>query len=456
MSEVSPKITPMMQQYVEIKRSLGAGTLLFYRLGDFYELFNEDAEIGSRILGITLTHRGDAPMAGIPYHAAESYINKLLKANFKIAICDQVGVPKPGKLVKRILSRILTPGTVISDQQIEAKHNSYLLAIHLSKLGLAAAWIEVSTGEFQVAFSREPDRLIPVLSALSAAEIILSENEQKDWAAHDTRLTESLQNLAKRSALTTLPDFRFDRTSCHSLICNTLEVHTLEGFGIIGELEQVIGPAGALLSYVAENLRNDHQELTTIKIYSLNDTMILDDATINSLELFRSSHFTRDGSLIDAIDRTITAAGARLLEQFFLFPLLNIEEIKKRQRCVSGFLENLLICEKLKQALRGTYDLSRILTRLKNRLKNPRELGAVRTTINSLSPIKKLLGEIRSSEIQTINDCISLFPELQKLLSDALFDELPIDLSTGGYIKDGYNAELDRLRDIHVHCKEWI
>lgn len=456
MTEESPKLTPMMRQYYEIRRSLGKDTLLLYRLGDFYELFDEDAEIGARLLGITLTHRGEAPMAGIPYHAAESYINKLLKSNFKVAICDQIGVPKPGKLVRRVISKIITPGTVISDQQVDAKHNNYLLAFRFSKLGLAAAWMDVSTGEFQVAFSKDPTRLVPVLSALSAVEIIVSENEQKTWESFETGLKESLANLIKHATLTVLPGFRFDHDVCHNLLCDTFGVRTLQGFGIIDDLEQVIEPAGVLLGYVSENLRTDYQELSAIKIYSLSSTMVLDHATISSLELFQSAHYTRDGSLINAIDGTVTAAGARLLEQYFLSPLLDIQEIKRRQFCVGGFLNNLLICEKLRDALKKTYDLSRILTRLRNRLKNPRELGAIRTTLGVFAPIKDLLASIKCPEIQEINSEIVTFPDLQNLLKKALMDELPVDLSEGNYIRDGYNSELDRLRDIHSHCREWI
>ncbi len=456
MSDNTPKITPMMQQYFEVKKTLGEKTLLFYRLGDFYELFNEDAEIGSQILGITLTHRGEAPMAGIPYHAAESYINKLLKAGFKIAICDQIEIPKPGKLVKRAISRILTPGTVISDQQIDAKHNSYLLSLHLSKNGLAAAWFEVSTGEFQVSFSRDPQKLLPVLHALQAAEIIISENEQYSWDLIATNYKESLVSLINKSSLSTLPEFRFDLRSCHELLCASLGVYNLNGFGITDDLKYSIGPAGALLHYVSENLRNENQELSTIKVYSLNDTMILDNVTIKSLELFQSSHFTRTGSLIDAVDRTVTAAGSRLLEQYFLSPLLNILEIKKRQECVRGFFQNLLICAKLSSLLKKTYDLTRIITRLKNRLKNPRELGAIKITLAVLEPIKQLLNEIECKEIQEINNSIITFQELKFLLSRALKDELPIDLSEGNYIKDGYNQELDKLRNLHTNCKDWI
>lgn len=456
MFKETPKVTPMMQQYLEIKKSLSKNILLFYRLGDFYELFNDDAEIGSRLLGITLTHRGESPMAGIPYHAAESYINKILKSGYKIAICDQVSEPKPGQLVKRALSRILTPGTVISDQHIEAKHNSYLLALHLSKYGLAAAWIEVSTGDLQVSFSEDPQKLIPVLSALAATEIILSESEQEFWEKIDTNTKENLANLIKHTTLSILPNFRFDRTACYELICSTLSVHNLRGFGITGKLEYTIEPTGALLYYISENLRTENQNLTNIKVYSLSETMILDSATIKSLELFQSSHFSRDGSLLSVIDRTVTAAGARLLEQYFLSPLLNLIEINRRQLCVGSFLENLLICERLRNVLKKTYDLARIITRLKNRLKNPRELGAIKVTLKTLEPIKQLLNEIRSEEIININVQIETFSELTEFLSESLRDELPIDLSDGGYIKNGFNVELDHLRDLHLNYKNWI
>jgi DNA mismatch repair protein MutS len=450
------KFTPMMQQYSEIKASLPEKTLLFYRLGDFYELFNEDAEIGARLLGITLTHRGDSPMAGIPYRAAESYITKILHSGYKIAVCDQMEEPKPGHLVRRAISKILTPGTVIADQYIEARHNNYILSFQLSKHGLAAAWIEVSTGEFKVTFSDVAQKLIPVLHALSPAEIIVADGEQECWVSGSTSFKESFFNLTRNSAVSAVSPMKFDIEFNRELVCKTLGVYTLSGYGVIGDLEYSLGPAGALLSYVSENLCTANLSLSGVKVYRLSETMVMDTATIRGLELFQSAHFTRSGSLLDAVDRTVTAPGARLLEKYFLYPLINIAEIRRRQACVQSLVQNLSLCKNVHALLDQTYDLSRIVTRLKNRLRNPRELGSIRTTIGVLKPLKKELAKFELEEIANLNVRIGTFDDLNGLLSRSLSDNLPVDLAEGGYIRDGYDGELDRLRNIHDNCREWM
>jgi DNA mismatch repair protein MutS len=450
------KSTPMMQQYGEIRASLPEKTLLLYRLGDFYELFNGDAKIGAKLLGIALTHRGDSPMAGIPYHAAESYISKILHSGYKVAICDQVGEPKPGKLVKRAISRILTPGTVIAEQYIEAKHNSYILSLQLSKHGLAAAWIEVSTGEFRVAFAGNAQKLLPVLRALSPVEIVISDKEEEFWASNATAHRESLLSLIHSSSVSLLNSLKFDVNFNGELVCRALGVHNLKGYGIGGDLEHALGPAGALLSYVSENLRTENLTLAGIRVYQLSETMVIDESTTVSLELFRSSSFTRSGSLLNAVDRTVTAPGARLLEQYFLYPLLNLSKIQYRQNCVQGFLQNLVACRGVHALLGQTYDLTRILIRLKNRLRNPRELGSVRATIGALKPLKRELSKFTCDEIRDLCEKIGTFDDLGEFLSRALSDTLPVDIASGGYIREGYNCELDHLRSLHGNCREWM
>ncbi|MDR1255803.1 MAG: DNA mismatch repair protein MutS [Puniceicoccales bacterium] len=450
------KSTPMMQQYSEIRASLPGKTLLLYRLGDFYELFNEDAEVGAKILGIALTHRGDSPMAGIPYHSAESYIIKILHSGYKVAICDQIGEPRPGQLVKRAISRILTPGTVISDQYIEAKHNNYILSFQLSKHGLAAAWIEVSTGEFRVAFAAAARKLLPVLRALAPAEIVISDGERELWTAHSTSSKESFFSLTQNSAVSEISAMKFDTSINRESLCKALGVYNLSGYGIAGNFEHTLGPAGALLAYVSENLRTENFNLAGIKIYQLSETMILDTSTIRSLELFQSSHFTRSGSLLDTVDKTVTAPGARLLEKFFLYPLINPDRIGWRQSCVQGFVQNFSTCKNVHALLGQTYDLARIITRLKNRLRNPRELGSIRATIGVLKPLKGELDRFTCTEIGDLNGKIGTFEELNSLLSQALADSLPIDLASGGYIRDGYNGEIDHLRGLHSNCREWM
>jgi DNA mismatch repair protein MutS len=358
--------------------------------------------------------------------------------------------------VKRAISRIFTPGTVISDQYIEAKHNNYILSLQLSKHGLAAAWIEVSTGEFKVAFEEDAQKLLPVLRALSPAEIIISDREEEFWATGATAHKESLLGLIQNSSVSTLNYVKFDVNFNEELVCKALGVHNLNGYGIVGNLMHSLAPAGALLSYVSENVCTENFTPSGIRVYQLSETMVLDGSTIKSLELFQSSSFTRSGSLLSTVDRTVTASGARLLEQYFLHPLLNVAKIQYRQNCVCGFIQNLTACKGVHALLGQTYDLTRILTRLKNRLRNPRELGSIRTTIEVLKPLKRELEKFMCEEIRDLSGRIGTFDNLDAILSRALSNSLPVDLVTGGYIREGYSEELDHLRNLHDNCREWM
>ena len=456
MRNVEPQ-TPMVKQYLEIKKSLPKKTLLFFRLGDFYEMFNEDAEVGARLLNLTLTHRGTMPMVGVPYHAASSYINKILQHGFKVAICDQTSTPKPGQLVKRTLSRILTPGTVLNEQQLHDKNNQYILAITANKNEISMAWIEASTGEFQIATSKKPSELLPVAHALNPCEIIVPENYYSEWKALDTNVRESIEVLLKNRTISELPDFYFDKVHGANIAMGILGVLNFDGFGITPEYYPALGPAGALLHYIKENFRQNPQNIESIKLYNPLEFMQIDSASMKNLEIFYSSSGQRVGSLINAIDNTVTAAGARELENFIIEPCLNKNEILRRQNCVRTFVENEAFRLKTQIFLKGTYDLARVLTRLQNKLKNPRDLNAVRLTIKQLPDLKKLLQKSESVEIRQLADSIHTFDSLQNLLDAALMTEnLPTDLVDGGYIRQNYDAKLDEYRELSTNCKGWI
>lgn len=306
----------MMRQYTEVKAKLPPNTLLLFRLGDFYEMFDEDAREGSAILGITLTQRNGQPMAGIPYHAADGYIQKCLRAGKKVAICEQMETPRPGQLVKRSLSRILTPGTTLEDQHLDAGRNQFLLACDWSADGLAAAWLDLTTGEFQVASHPRPEALVNVFHALDPREIILPEEALQTWRS-DSRASElalELDRLLAGRTHSSLMPWQFDRREGARLVMQVLGVMNLDGFGLsMGH--PGLGPAGALLAYVTENLCARPANIRRIREYRSSDTLQLDPATLRNLEIFRSSQGTRKGSLIEAMDGTITAPGARLLEQ---------------------------------------------------------------------------------------------------------------------------------------------
>lgn len=445
-SSKSVQLTPMQQQYREFRQKLGAGTLLMFRLGDFYEMFNEDAEIGARVLGITLTKRNETPMAGLPYHAAPGYINKLLAAGLKVAICDQTEAAVPGKLVKREITRILTPGTALEDSQLDARRNSYLLALGKTRSGFHAAWLELSTAEFRVASAPDAAALAPVLHALDPREILIADEPDAAWAKlpHFAALLEA-------HPVTRLPAWQFEPAQGEQLVARTLGVLNLQGFGIEPG-HGGLGPAGAVLAYATDNLCRKPQNLHRIEEYRAGDTLRIDPASMRNLEIFKTSSGQRPGSLIAAVDETVTAPGARLLEQWLAEPPLDTGVVLRRQERVAALVAHPSATGRLREALRRVRDLPRILARLQNRIRNPRELGGIRDTLRQLPEIREELGLLEPGAETGVDACA----DLRATLDAALNEELPGDLLEGGVLRAGHDAELDRLRSLATDSKTWI
>ncbi|MDQ8200995.1 DNA mismatch repair protein MutS [Pelagicoccus enzymogenes] len=466
------KITPMMQQYYEVRKTLPPNTLLLFRLGDFYEMFHEDAEVGAQVLGITLTKRSDYKMAGIPFHAAEQYIGKVLAANMKVAICEQVETPQAGKLVKRALTRILTPGTTIEDNQLNAQRNHYLAAIEYDKSGFSLAWIDLSTGEFRIAHDSKPDDLLPVLVSIDPAELLLIEGTQESWQkqSHNNPVFEELIHFANSRSTSEQPSFQFDCDSGAQAVMETLGVINLEGFGI-EKTHDALGCAGALLHYARETLRAEPKNLSSIREYSAKASLLIDPATLRNLEIFKSTRGLREGSLIDAINGCKTAAGARLLEQWLIAPERSIPELQRRLDSVEQFFRNPMGATELQATLKSVRDIKRILSRMQNRLRNPRELGGVRDTLLQIPELKSTISEVASSSPQAgsavpadrsaspldqLLDRLHELPALTELLDRALKEELPSKLDDGGYIATGYDPELDRMLSLTTDNKVWL
>lgn len=447
----------MMQQYRSIRAELGDNTLLLFRLGDFYELFHEDARAASLLLGLTLTQRHGVEMAGIPFHAAETYVNRLLALGKKVAICDQVEAPKAGKLVKRAITRILTPGTRIESSHLEATHNSYLLAINFEAGEIQAAWLDVSTGDFAISSEKNPDNLFPVIFSIDAQEIILPESAAQAWTANSDIAVHwrKLQAYFQDKVISYVPDFIFDPINGLKMLLDGLKVLNLDGFGISLK-HKALGAAGALVCYAAESLCAAPKNLHKIREYQASQALLMDPATLRNLEVFESTQHTREGSLIHAMDRTVTAGGARLLEQYLATPVLKLSELVRRQNCVQAFVEEPSLVGGIQEKLKSVRDIIRILTRLQNRTRNPRELGGIRDTINVLPELTDLLKQFNSLCIQELGTQVEEFVLLRQLLNSALNEELPSKLQDGGVIKRGYNAELDRLLDLSEGSKQWI
>ncbi|KAF0094448.1 MAG: DNA mismatch repair protein MutS [Puniceicoccaceae bacterium 5H] len=451
------KLTPMMQQYFEVRRQLPENTVLLFRLGDFYEMFEQDAEDGARLLGITLTHRNGQKMAGIPYHAADSYVQKLLNQGVKVAIVDQMEAPRPGQLVKRELTRILTPGTALEDHQVDARSGHFLLAVELQRGEIAASWLDLSTGEFQVAHEQQPENLLSMLSSLRPREIIIPDGGWQRWAQQPDldAFMEHLQRLRDTVSCSEVPEYYFDRMEGARLVMETLGVLNLDGFGIEKD-HAGLGAAGALLIYANENLRASPENLSRIRAYQSGHTLLLDPATQRNLEIFRSSSNTRQGSLLNAMDRTVTSPGARLLEHFLTEPTLDLAEIRRRSQCVAEFLEAPQFAAELQEYLKGVRDLPRILGRLRNRLRNPRELGAVRDTLRQLPMIRQVLDSYDGIALQGLANQVDDYPQLCGLLESALAEDLPNQLQDGNYIADEYDEDLDHYRSLARDSQQWL
>ncbi|WP_043581874.1 DNA mismatch repair protein MutS [Geminisphaera colitermitum] len=481
-----PKLTPMQQQYFDVKRGLAPDVLLLFRLGDFYEMFYNDAVEAARLLGLTLAQRNGYPMAGVPYHAADTYINKLLAAGRKVAICDQDGPVKPGKLVRRQLTRILSPGTTIETNQLDAARNRYVCALNLDKGGLAAAWLDLSTGEFKIAHDPDPAKLLPVLTAIAPAEVVIPERDLEHWqhAPHDQTTTHALHAFATERTVTERPAYLFETLSGARAVMEGLGVLNLQGFGLSND-HPALGAAGALIQYATDSLCARPENLRTLQEYRPTGSLLIDPATLRNLEIFQSTRGTREGSLITAIDRTTTAPGARLLERWLASPTLSIDEIRRRSTLVGELIAAPTVLTELRGQLGGIRDIPRILGRLQNRLRNPRELGGIRDTLAQLPAIADLLKRLTSGnghqKSTTNKDApaarstpraasagrnpaliahyqaqIQDLPALRQLLASALADELPSDIADGGFIRSGHDAELDRLHSLTTDNRTWL
>jgi DNA mismatch repair protein MutS len=439
----------MFRQYCEVKAKLAPGTLLLFRLGDFFEMFDEDARIGANILGLTLTARHGRPMAGLPFHAVDGYIRRLLEAGKKVALCDQQEEARPGKLVKRELTRVYTPGTALSAEHLRAEHNHYLLSLSCEGKKLSASWMELSTGEWSAATSEDSAGLLNFLIILQPAELIVPEGGLP--AGIKETLIENLPGLS----VSELPASFFENAGAVRILREALGVATLKGFGFADD-HPAISAAGALYSYAKQALCSAPANLKELKLCVFENRLMIDPNTARQLEIFRALDGGREGSLLRALDSTMTSAGARLLEKALLSPCVELDRIRERHAAVGALASSPQALQELRGLLSTLRDLERILSRLQNKLRAPRELSATRDTLRALPRLKAALSRFRAGALEWIMGGISTHEDLEKRLSAALEDEPNNDLTEGGYIRDGYDAELDRLKSLSANHKIWI
>lgn len=442
------KLTPMMKQYFEIKNQ-HKDKILFFRLGDFYEMFFEDAITASRELEITLTGRDcgqeeRAPMCGIPYHSAESYIAKLIEKNYKVAICEQVEDPALAKgIVRREVIRIITPGTVIESSMLDERFNNYLLSIYADRRETALSYTDLSTGEFYCTYADINDAAAVrnEISRINPAEIISNTDLQ------DIRASYSAYNILDKKY--------FGHEACERRLKSQFGVSSLEGLGI--DNETLLRSAGALLLYLDDIQKVSLDNINYIKRYSISNFMVLDQSTRRNLELSETIRGkSKKGALLSVIDRTSTAMGGRKLKSWLEKPLLNTVEINGRLDAVAELHDEFLKREEIKEYLKSMYDIERLASRIALGSANGRDLIAFKNSIRNLPYIKSLLTDCTSTLLKNISDNLDVLDDLFSIIDASINEDPPFLLREGNLIKDGYLPELDEIRSASANGKQWI
>ena len=448
-------LSPMMAQYMETKKQY-SDCILFYRLGDFYEMFFDDALTASKELEITLTGKEcgleeRAPMCGVPYHAVDSYLSRLVQKGYKVAIAEQMEDPKLAKgLVKREVIRVVTPGTITSAQALDETKNNYLMGIvYLAdRMGVSVA--DITTRDFLVTEISTDRALFDEINKFSPAEVICNDAFSMSGI--------SLEDLKDRYHFTvsTLDSRFFQDESCRKVLREHFKVGSLEGLGL-GDYDCGVIAAGAVLQYLYETQKSTLDHLTTIVPYATGNYMILDSSTRRNLELLETMREKQKrGSLLWVLDKTRTAMGARLLRTWIEQPLISKEAILKRQNAIEELNLNYISREELGEYLNPVYDLERLIGRISYKTANPRDLLAFRNSIAMVPHIKRLLGEFTSDALKELAEDLDPLEDLNDLITRAIVEEPPITVREGGMIKDGYNEEADRLRHAKTEGKTWL
>lgn len=447
------KYTPMMEQYLQIKNEYKY-CLLFFRLGDFYELFFDDALIASRELEITLTGKDcgaeeRAPMCGVPFHSADGYIAKLVEKGYKVAICEQTEDPKKTKtLVKREVIRVITPGTVLDTNILDEGKNNYIMSLLSDKTGYAISVADVSTGEFLTTeFKKEEQsKILDEIARFCPAEIVANDIEELD---------EAIYNIFGIK-LTALESWNFDYENAFSALCSHFKTMNLNGFGLDNS-QLSIKASGALLSYLTQTQKNGLNHISRLKKYNCEKYMVLDLSSRKNLELTQTIRDnSKKGSLLWVLDKTKTAMGARLLRKWLEQPLIDVEAIQKRLDSVEAFKADVFSREELKEVLNTVYDIERIMSKVIYATANARDLVNLRNSFENLPYIKQLLVSFKSQLTDEIYSSFDTLEDIFSLLNASIADEPPFSVREGGLIKDGYNEEVDTLRKAKNEGSGWL
>ncbi len=446
----TPAATPMMAQYLAMRKSLPADVILFYRLGDFYEMFFEDAKTAAPILNVALTKRGGTPMCGVPYHAAQGYIARLLKANKRVAIAEQTSQPVAGKLVSREIARILSPGSIDDLTLLDDQRPNYLAAVfrHGKTAGLAC--VDHTTGEFTIAEFADFGQLTDELSRISPSELLIPDHQTSEFGA--------LANCMAYEGYAFLPEH------ATTLLKDHFNVHSLDGFGC-ANLHSASGAAGAVLHYLIHQLRRPCEHLRAPRVRENADHVLIDAASQRNLDLVEARS-GKQHTLLGVLDRTATPMGARLLRDWILHPLRDLDALTVRQNIIASFLAEPFLLSKCHASLKGIRDIERTTSRLSQNSGNARDLQSLSISLSHLPALKEDFSSLSSlsslfqsqslkpqaSSLNRLHD----FTDLTTLLCCALADDPPSNLRDGGIIRDGWSAELDELRNASRGGKDWI
>lgn len=448
------KLSPMMEQYVATKEKY-KDCILFYRLGDFYEMFFDDAILASKELEITLTGKDcgmeeRAPMCGIPFHAADTYINQLVKKGYKVAIGEQVEDPKLAKgLVKREVIRIVTPGTNLSSESLEESKNNYLMCISYVGKNYGISVTDLSTGVFKTCQIQQAEKVVDEINKFQPSEVLYQAGVEQVEEIH--AVYERLQ-----VSHTEAPDYYFNLETDEETLKRQFHINSIEGLGL-KDSPACVASCGALMQYLHETQMSSLSHINHIETYSVDSFMILDSATRRNLELTETLRDKQKrGSLLWVLDKTKTAMGARKLREFVEQPLLYKDAIEKRLDAIEAINKELIVREELREYLNTIYDLERLLTRIALKTANPRDLLAFKTSIQYLPDIYNLLRELPCERINEIYEDYDSLEDLYDLLEQTIVEEPPVSIKEGGIFKQGYRDEIDELRLAKTECKTWL
>ena len=445
---VEKKETPMMAQYRSIRRSLPEEIILFFRLGDFYEMFFDDAVRASNILDITLTKRNEIPMCGVPYHAAASYLEQLIKADAKVAICEQVEDASQAKgVVRREVTRIVTPGTIIDEMKLDDKNNNYISALFQSlddSLGLAM--LDLSTGSCWIEEPKELSMITTIMERYQPSECLVSEEQV------------SLFESVIQQSITTCEHWQFDYGNAEDRILRHFNTLSLDGLGL-AHSSVSLSALGALMSYVQLTLHRKLSHLQAIQFRQSEDALFLDETTVSNLELVTPLYTQRSGqknTLLQIIDTTCTPMGARLIREWLLRPLNQLREINQRQEAIECLIQQQMLLSEIRTFLKEIRDMERVMTRIGSASSNnPRELQTLSKALQQIPHLKKLLVD-QGTQLEVAAEYLEAIPSLTDHIDKAIKDEVPLHLRDGGVIQDGYNTKLDDLREAASNGRSWL